>query len=142
MARKKKRYSDRDLKKFKDLIETKLEKARNELKYLHDQMNGAESNGDSTTSGDYFDYSARHVEIEMLNKMATRQRLFIRNLENALLRIKNKTYGICTITGELIPKERLLLVPHATKTIQGKGMEQKTNNSRRFSRSSSSRVAS
>ncbi|MFK7809503.1 MAG: TraR/DksA family transcriptional regulator [Saprospiraceae bacterium] len=115
------RYSDEDLQEFKTLINDKLEKARTELKYLYDQMVGAESNGDTSSSGDYFDYSSRHVELELLTKMASRQRLFIRNLENALLRIKNKTYGICSITGKLIRKERLLLVPHATKSVAGKG---------------------
>ena len=114
------RYSDTDLHEFKTLIEGKLEKARSELKYLYDQIVGTESNGDSNHSGDYFDYSSRHIEMEMLNKMASRQRMFIRNLENALLRIKNKTYGICNITGNLICKERLLLVPHATKSVAGK----------------------
>jgi len=115
------RYSDQDLDEFKTLIVTKLNKSRTELKYLYDQMVGGESNGTTTSSGDYFDYSARHVELEMLTKMASRQRMFIRNLENALLRIKNKTYGICNITGKLIRKERLLLVPHATKSVAGKG---------------------
>ncbi len=114
------RYSDTDLNEFKSLIEHKLQKARAELKYLYDQITGTEDNGDSHHSGDYFDYSSRHIEMEMLNKMASRQRLFIRNLENALLRIKNKTYGICSITGQLIRKERLMLVPHATKSVAGK----------------------
>ena len=114
------RYSDADLQEFKSLIENKLDKARTELKYLYDQIVGAESNGDSKQNGDYFDSSSRHIEMEMLNKMASRQRMFIRNLENALLRIKNKSYGICSITGELICKERLLLVPHATKSVAGK----------------------
>ncbi len=115
------RYSEADLQEFKTLIDTKLEKARAELKYLYDQMVGTENNGDTSSSGDYFDSTSRHVELEMLTKMASRQRMFIRNLENALLRIKNKTYGICNITGALIRKERLLLVPHATKSIAGKG---------------------
>lgn len=122
------RYSEADLQEFKLLIDTKLEKARAELKYLYDQMVGAENNGDTSSSGDYFDYSSRHVELEMLTKMASRQRMFIRNLENALLRIKNKTYGVCNITGTLIRKERLLLVPHATKSIAGK--EPSSNNPR------------
>lgn len=114
------RYSDDELQEFKILIDGKLEKSRAELKYLYEQMNGEESNGDSSSKGDYFDYSSRHVEIEMLNKMASRQRLFIRNLENALLRIRHKTYGICNISGKLIRKERLLLVPHATKSVAAK----------------------
>jgi RNA polymerase-binding transcription factor DksA len=113
------RYSDEDLQEFKTLIENKLDKARAELKYLYDQLSGPEDN----SGGDYFDYSSRHVEMEMVNKMASRQRMFIRNLENALLRIQNKTYGICTITGQLIQKERLLLVPHATKSVAAKDAE-------------------
>jgi RNA polymerase-binding transcription factor DksA len=113
------RYSDEDLQEFKTLIENKLDKARAELKYLYDQLSGQEDN----SGGDYFDYSSRHVEMEMVNKMASRQRMFIRNLENAVLRIRNKTYGICTITGQLIQKERLLLVPHATKSVAGKDAE-------------------
>ncbi len=82
-----------------------------------------ENNADIQGS-DWFDDSSIHSEVELLNNMAIRQRQFIQNLENALVRIENKTYGICTVTGNLIDKKRLLLVPHATKSIEAKHIEQ------------------
>ncbi len=127
------RYSDKDLDEFKVLIEDKLEKANKELQYLQSQVSEAASSSGNQKGGDYSDDSSRHTEIEMLNNMATRQALFIRNLKNALLRIQNKTYGICTITGQLISKERLMVVPHATKTIAGKHDDIKKSNAKRSS---------
>lgn len=78
--------------------------------------------------GDWFDDSSIHTEIEFLTKMAERQRQFVQNLELALVRIKNKSYGICSVTGELIDKQRLLLVPHATKSVKAKEREAPVQN--------------
>ena len=82
--------------------------------------------------GDWVDDSSSHAEAEMLNNMVARQIQFVRNLQNALIRIENKTYGICSVTGKLIDKERLKLVPHATKTITGKNSEAAKKQQRRF----------
>lgn len=114
------RYSDAELEEFKALILEKLEKANNELSYMRQQIVDINSNGSDQQGGDYMDDSSLHTEVEMLNQMVSRQQQFIRNLENALIRVKNKKYGVCTITGKLIDKKRLLLVPHATKSIAGK----------------------
>ena len=78
--------------------------------------------------GDWFDDSSIHTEIEFLTKMAERQRQFVQNLELALVRIKNKSYGICSVTGELIDKQRLLLVPHATESVKAKEREAPVQN--------------
>ncbi len=125
------RYSDADLLEFKTIIDDKLEKAETELQYLRNQISEAAIGSSNQKGGDYFDDSNRHTEIELLNNMASRQAMFIRNLKNALLRIQNKTYGICTITGALISKERLKVVPHATKTIAGKNDDKKMAAARR-----------
>ena len=114
------RYTDEELQVFKTLIEGKLEKARNEVRFLQDQMAEANENSASQQSGDWTDESSTHTEMELLNNMLNRQRQFIQNLESALMRIQNKTYGICTMTGQLIDKKRLLLVPHATKSVEAK----------------------
>lgn len=117
------RYSDADLDEFKILIDSKLEKARNELAFLREQIIELNENSTNQRGGDWFDDSSTHSELEMLNNQVSRQQTFIRDLENALIRIKNKTYGICTVTGNLIDKKRLMLVPHATKSVEGKHAE-------------------
>jgi RNA polymerase-binding transcription factor DksA len=114
------RYADSDLQEFKDLIDNKLEKALKELDYLQEQILEITENTDGDFGGDWMDDSTTTNDIEMLNNMAIRQRKYIRELENALLRIQNKTYGICMISGELIDKKRLLAVPTATKSLQAK----------------------
>jgi DnaK suppressor protein len=121
------RYSDKDLNEFQVLIEQKLEKAQQELDYMRQQIVETNESGADSQGGDWSDDSSIHAELEMLNRMVNRQQQFIRNLVNALSRIKNKTYGICSITGQLIDKQRLLLVPHATKSIAAK---QAANNKR------------
>lgn len=122
MATEKLRYSDEELLEFKELILEKLETARGEFESLRATLLGTESNGDDDTSP-----TLKHVEepTEFLSKselgsLCERQRKFIEKLENALLRIENKTYGICRVTGKLIPKERLRAVPHATLSIEAK----------------------
>lgn len=120
----KSRYSDKELAEFKALIDEKLLNARQELNYLQEQIVEMNENNADIQGSDWFDDSSIHSEVELLNNMAIRQRQFIQNLENALVRIENKTYGICTVTGNLIDKKRLLLVPHATKSIEAKHIEQ------------------
>ncbi len=120
----KSRYSDKELAEFKALIDEKLGNARQELNYLQEQIVEMNENNADIQGSDWFDDSSIHSEVELLNNMAIRQRQFIQNLENALVRIENKTYGICTVTGNLIDKKRLLLVPHATKSIEAKHIEQ------------------
>jgi DnaK suppressor protein len=119
------RYSDEELEEFRVLILDKMEKGNQELEYMKTQLSELSEDTNSSSNADLFDDSSLHGEIEMLTRMINRQQQFIRNLEAALLRIKNKTYGVCAVTGELIDKKRLMLVPHATKTITGKEEEKK-----------------
>jgi RNA polymerase-binding transcription factor DksA len=114
------RYSDEELHEFKVLIDDKLAATRKEIQFLRDQMLEINENSANQQSGDWTDESSSHTEMEMLNNMLARQQQFLRNLENAIIRIQNKTYGICSITGHLINKERLKLVPHATKSVEAK----------------------
>lgn len=117
------RYSDAELAEFKALIVDKLGKAQHELTFMQEQITEINENSNNNQSGNWFDDSSMHLELEMLNNMVSRQQVFVRNLENALVRIENKTYGICTVTGELIEKKRLSLVPHATKSVAAKEFE-------------------
>lgn len=117
------RYSDEDLQEFKMLIEKKLESAKEELDFIKEQIIELNENGSEQQGGDWVDDSSVYSELEMLNRMAERQQKFVQSLESALVRIGNKTYGICSVTGKLIDKKRLLLVPHATKTVEGKEKE-------------------
>lgn len=117
------RYSDAELAEFEVIIKEKLATARKELDFMREQIIELHENSSNQQGGDYFDDSSLHTELEMLNQMVSRQRQFVQNLENALIRIKNKSYGICTATGELIDKKRLLLVPHATKSVEAKNIE-------------------
>lgn len=117
------RYTDEELLEFKKLIDEKLENSRSELSGIEQQMMELRDNMADEQGGDWFDDSSIHTEIEFLTKMAERQRQFIQNLEMALVRIRNKSYGICTVTGELIEKQRLMLVPHATKSVKAKESE-------------------
>jgi len=118
------RYSDADLQEFRTLIESKLEKARIELDYLQEQIVEITENADSDYGGDWMDDSSTTNDVEMLNNMAIRQRKYIRDLENAMLRVNNKTYGICMVSGQLSDKKRLLAVPTATKSLEAKLAEQ------------------
>lgn len=113
------RYNDEDLAFFQNMINQKLDEARQQLTDLKDQLQELNNSGDENRAGT-FDDGASNWQREHLSKLAARQQKFIRNLEYALIRIKNKTYGICSATGKLISKERLMLVPHATKTVEGK----------------------
>lgn len=113
------RYSDEDLGAFKIMIEKKLLEANEQLDDLKEQLTELNNSGDENRAGT-FDDGASNWQREHLNKLASRQQRFIRDLEHALIRIKNKTYGVCSVTGKLIDKQRLMLVPHATKTVEGK----------------------
>ena len=120
------RYSDKELKEFEVLINEKLEKAKGEYKILKDTLSRDNDSGTDSTSGGntkVLEDGAETAEKENLSQLAARQRKFIANLENALVRIKNGTYGICTVTGKLISKERLIAVPHTTQSIEAKMMK-------------------
>ncbi|MFT6149271.1 MAG: RNA polymerase-binding transcription factor DksA [Saprospiraceae bacterium] len=112
------RYSDKELEGFKLVIEMKLSKARKELKTQQLELLEIEENGGNRFNN--INESSLSYEREHLSKMLERQQRFVRDLENALLRTKNKTYGVCIVTGELIDKRRLKAVPHTTKSIQAK----------------------
>lgn len=120
------RYSDEELKEFEKLILGKLEKAREEYRILKDTLNRNNDEGTDATSGGntkVLEDGAETAEKENLSQLAARQQKYITNLENALVRIKNRTYGICSVTGKLIPKERLIAVPHTTQSIEAKMMQ-------------------
>jgi len=124
------RYSDSELQEFRDLIARKLDAAKKELSYLHglitrkDEMSGDETDNRYMTMED----GSLSMEREQLSQMASRQHDFIDKLEKALVRIENKTYGICRVTGKLIDKARLRAVPHATLSIEAKmGMSRNPN---------------
>ena len=116
------RYSDDELSEFKELILEKLEAARIESRYYQEQIMTANANGTDDTSSGYVTLEEGSVTMdkEHYSQLASRQRKFIDHLENALIRIENKTYGVCRETGRLIPKERLRLVPHATLSMEAK----------------------
>lgn len=119
------RYSDEELKEFEELILKKLSKARDEFRILKETLNRNNDEGTDSTSGGntkVLEDGAETAEKENLSQQAARQQKFITNLENALVRIKNRTYGICSVTGKLISKERLIAVPHTTQSIEAKMM--------------------
>lgn len=122
MAEEKTSYTKSELKEFEDLINTKLEKARNELKYIKETLSKNNESGTDSTAGNtkILEDGADTAEKENLSQLAARQQKFINNLENALIRINNGTYGICVDTGKLIPKERLRAVPHTMHCIEAK----------------------
>ncbi len=120
------RYSENELKEFEVLIHTKLDTAREEYRVLKEALNRHNDEGTDATSGGntkVLEDGAETAEKENLSQLAGRQQKFIQNLENALIRIKNGTYGICSVTGKLIPKERLIAVPHTTQSIEAKMMQ-------------------
>lgn len=116
------RYSDQELQEFKTLIENKLQLAFEEHTRTQQQINDLNENGFNQQGGDLYDDSTAHTDLELLQRMASRQTRYIQDLRNALQRIQNKSYGICTVTGQLIDKNRLRLVPHATKSVDGKNL--------------------
>ena len=118
----KKRYSDEELEEFRKIILDKLENAREDLKMLMDAYSHANEHDTADTSPTFkvLEEGYQVLSKEENSRLAARQQKFINSLENALIRIENKTYGICRETGTLIPKERLKSVPHATLSIDAK----------------------
>lgn len=119
------RYSDADLAEFKELISKKIEKAKADLDLIRSAYMNDLNNGTDDTSPTFkaFEEGSETMSKEANSQLAIRQEKFIRDLKNALIRIENKTYGICKVTGKLISKERLKLVPHATMSIEAKNMQ-------------------
>ncbi len=119
------RYSDTDLAMFKEIIVEKMEKANKDLELLRSAYKNDGNNGTDDTSPTFkaFEEGSETMSKEANTQLAIRQEKFVRDLKNALLRIENKTYGICRVTGKLINPERLKLVPHATLSIEAKNMQ-------------------
>jgi len=119
------RYSDAELQEFKELIQQKLDKAREDYAILKSAITQSESNDTQDTSPTFkvLEEGAATLSKEEAGRLATRQAKFIQHLQGALVRIENKTYGICRETGKLISKERLRAVPHATLCIEAKSRQ-------------------
>ena len=120
MAEEKTRYTDAELEEFRQLIEEKVAAARAEFEMLRTATSNENDTEDSSPTFKVLEEGAMTLSREEYGFFAQRQAKFIRNLEMALVRIRNKTYGICKTTGKLIPRERLLRVPHATECIEAK----------------------
>jgi len=119
------RYSDADLAEFKELIINKIQKAQTDLEliksaYMNDLNNGTD---DTSPTFKAFEEGSETMSKEANSQLAIRQEKFIRDLKNALFRVENKTYGFCKVTGKLISKERLMVVPHATMSIEAKNLQ-------------------
>jgi len=119
------RYNDKELNIFKVLIEEKIQKAKADLDLLKSSYMNDGNNGTDDTAPTFkaFEEGSETMSKEANTQLALRQEKFIRDLKNALIRIENKTYGICRITGKLINKKRLQLVPHATLSIEAKNSQ-------------------
>ena len=119
------KFSEADLAEFKEIILKKIEKAQNDLEliksaYMNDLNNGTD---DTSPTFKAFEEGSETMSKEANSQLAIRQEKFMRDLRNALVRIENKTYGLCKVTGKLISKERLKIVPHATMSIEAKNMQ-------------------
>ena len=121
----KSRYSDEELAEFEEIIQGKLTEAKGDLDLLKGSLSHKDDHGtdDTGRSFNMMEDGSETLSREEMAQLASRQEKFIRNLENALIRIKNKTYGVCRETGKLIRKERLRLVPHATLSIEAKNAQ-------------------
>jgi len=119
------RYSDEELEEFRLLIQEKLEKAQQEYEELRSYVSNSEGNDVNDTSPTFktLEEGASTLSKEESGRLAQRQNKFIQHLQAALIRIENKSYGICRETGKLIPKERLRAVPHATLSIEAKNTQ-------------------
>ena len=119
------KYSDEDLVEFKALIKEKIQNAEKQLKIYMEAFKNGSANDTEDTSPTFksFDDGSSTLSKEAHSQLAIRQEKFIRDLRNALVRIENKSYGICRVTGKLIQKERLKLVPHATLSIEAKNQQ-------------------
>ena len=118
----KNRYSDRELSEFKEIIDSKLKEAKEDLLLLKGSLSHKDDQGtdDTGRSFNMMEDGSETLMREEMAQLAARQEKFIKNLENALIRINNKSYGVCRVTGKLINKDRLRLVPHATLSIEAK----------------------
>ena len=121
----KNKYSDKELGGFRKIINVKIEKAQNDLDliksaYMNDSTNGTE---DTSPTFKSVEEGSETMSKEANTQLALRQEKFIRDLKNALVRIENKTYGVCRVTGKLIDKKRLNIVPHATLSIEAKNIQ-------------------
>lgn len=125
MADEKLRYSDADLQEFRQLIQDKIDKAEKDLLLIKESFINDQNNGTDDTSPTFkaFEEGSETMSKEANSQLAIRQEKFIRDLKNALIRIENKTYGLCKVTGKLINKERLKIVPHATMSIEAKNLQ-------------------
>ena len=119
------RYSDSDLAGFKKLINEKIDKAKHDLELIKSAYMNDSNNGTDDTSPTFksFEEGSETMSKEANTQLALRQEKFIRDLKNALIRIENKTYGVCRVTGKLINKKRLKIVPHATLSIEAKNIQ-------------------
>ena len=119
------RHTDKDLAEFKSIIQEKIVKAKRDLDLIKSAYQNDLNNGTDDTSPTFkaFEEGSETMSKEANSQLAIRQEKFIRDLKNALIRIENKTYGVCRVTGKLINKERLKLVPHATLSIEAKNMQ-------------------
>lgn len=124
-AEAKNRYSDKKLEEFRVLIQEKIDKAEHDLELIKSAYMNDHNNGTDDTSPTFkaFEEGSATMSKEANSALAIRQEKFIRDLKNALIRIENKTYGVCRVTGKLINPERLKLVPHATLSIEAKNMQ-------------------
>ena len=122
MEKIKNRYSDKELSEFKVIIESKLKEAKEDLLLLKGSLSHKDDHGtdDTGRSFNMMEDGSETLMREEMAQLAARQEKFIKNLENAIIRINNKSYGICRVTGKLINKDRLKLVPHATLSIEAK----------------------
>jgi RNA polymerase-binding transcription factor DksA len=125
MSTEKTRYSDAELQEFKELIQTKLKEAEIDYQLLKNSLSLADDHGTSDTARTFnmMEDGSETLSREEVAQLSARQEQFIQNLNSALVRIENKTYGICRETGKLIQKERLMLVPHATLSIEAKNAQ-------------------
>ena len=122
---KKTRYTDKELESFKKLIIKKIDQAKQDLDLLRSAYMNDSDNGTDDTSPTFkaFEEGSETMSKEANTQLALRQEKFIRDLKNALIRIENKTYGVCRVTGKLIKKKRLMVVPHATLSIDAKNRQ-------------------
>ena len=122
---KKNKYTDKELERFKKLINKKIDQAKQDLDILKSAYMNDSDNGTDDTSPTFkaFEEGSETMSKEANTQLALRQEKFIRDLKNALIRIENKTYGVCRVTGKLIKKKRLMVVPHATLSIEAKNMQ-------------------
>ena len=125
MSKKKNKYSDKELSEFKALILSKLKEAQDDYNLLIGSLSHNDDHGTNDTGRTFnmMEDGSETLSREEVAQLCSRQETFIKNLQQALVRIENKTYGVCRVTGDLIQKERLKLVPHATLSIAAKNQQ-------------------